>query len=104
MYGLDFAEASGLKEKALESQEDLREIDLKALRGVKRADIDPPKPEVGPRFSRGDEVIVVRRMSWTLPQPDAPNYRKDINEGTSGTIEGWAEDRLLADRIPHHKR
>ena len=89
---LNFAEDSGLKEQALESKEDLKEIDLKGLREVQKADCEAQVPE-GPKcsFSRGDEVTVVRRMSWPLPQPDAPHYKRDIAEGSSGTIEGWAD-------------
>ena len=30
-------------------------------------------------------------MTWTIPQPDAPKYRKDIMEGTEGAIEGWVD-------------
>ena len=88
---LNFAEASGLKEQApvAEKEESLmREID----RSVQRADSDPATgPEMSPSFSRGDEVTVIRRMTWALPLPESPDYRKNIVEGTSGTIEGWAD-------------
>ena len=66
----------------------MREID----RSVQRADSDPATgPEMSPSFSRGDEVTVIRRMTWALPLPESPHYRKNIVVGTSGTIEGWAD-------------
>jgi len=39
----------------------------------------------------GDDVTVIKRMYWTIPQPDAPKYRKDIMEGTEGVTQGWAD-------------
>ena len=53
--------------------------------------LNKPWPEMSPSFSRGDEVTVIRRMTWALPLPESPDYRKNIVEGTSGTIEGWAD-------------
>ena len=29
----------------------------------------------------GDEVLVQRMMSWCIPQPDKPDYKRDINVG-----------------------
>ena len=52
---------------------------------------DGPDPDLGPNFNRGDDATVIKRMTWTIPQPDAPKYRKDIMEGTEGVIEGWAD-------------
>ena len=70
-------------------QEDpLGEIGHQALQMYKRVLRLSDEP---PKFKRGDNVTVVRRMSWALPQPDVRNYRKDIAVGTSGTIEGWAD-------------
>ena len=34
---------------------------------------------------------MIKRMTWTIPQPAAPEYRNDIMEGTEGVIEGWAD-------------
>ena len=34
---------------------------------------------------------MARRWSWTIPQPGNPKFRKDVMEGTSGVIEGWAD-------------
>ena len=34
---------------------------------------------------------MIRRMTWSFPQPDAPKYRNDLMEGTEGVIEGWVD-------------
>ena len=95
---LNFAEAAGLQDKAMKAPaEDLqKEIDLKTLsssRELKRnlSEGEGPEVDLECKFKRGDEVTVVRRMSWILPQPGNPKYRKDLVEGTSGVIEGFAD-------------
>jgi hypothetical protein len=88
---MNFAEASGLKGEEQESQEDLKQLDLECLRELKKCSSAGPDPDLGPKFSRGDEVTVVRRMSWTIAQKNNPKFRKDIVEGTTGVIEGWAD-------------
>jgi hypothetical protein len=88
---LGFAEAAGLQETLDDSVEEAKEVDLGGLRQAKRTSSDGPEPDLGPKFQRGDQVTVVRRMSWALPQPEMPKYRKDLVEGTEGVIEGWAD-------------
>ena len=46
---------------------------------------------MGPKFARGDEVTVVRRVSWIIPQKGNPKYRKDLVEGTPGVVQGWGD-------------
>ena len=89
--GLDFAVASGLQEEPKEKHEDIKEVNLEGLRVAKRTSSDGPDPDLDPKFNRGDLVTVVRRMSWTMPQPGQPKYKKDLVEGTEGVIEGWAD-------------
>ena len=48
-------------------------------------------PDLASKFKRGDEVTIVRRMTWTVPRPGQKEYRKDIVEGTEGIVEGWAD-------------
>ena len=45
-----------------------------------------PEPEA-PKFKRGDEVTVVRKMSWNIPLRKKPKFRKDLAAGTEGVIE-----------------
>ena len=47
---------------------------------------DGPDPDLDPEFQRGDDVTVIRRMTRTIPQLDAPKSRNDIMEGTEGVI------------------
>ena len=30
-------------------------------------------------------------MTWSIPQPDAPKFRKDLMKGMNGVVEGWAD-------------
>ena len=93
----NFAEASGLTEEPKEDDEPDTEVDLRDLRTLKKVSSEGPDPDLGPKFSRGDEVIVIRRFTWTIPQKGQPKYRKDLVEGLEGTIEGFAdmENRLV---------
>ena len=34
-------------------------------------------------------VLVQRRISWSSPQPEKPDYKKDLNVGQEGVIVGW---------------
>ena len=34
---------------------------------------------------------MVKRMTWTIPQPGNPKFRKAAMQGTQGVIEGWAD-------------
>ena len=88
--GINFAEVAGLQSEA-KTPEDSKELDLQCLRKAKRTSSDGPEPDVCPKFKRGDEVTMVRRMSWCIPQAEKPQFRKDIVEGTPGVIEGYAE-------------
>lgn len=86
-----FAATAGLEEQAEETQEDQQELDLVALRELKRNPSGGPEVDEGPKFSRGDQVTVVRKVTWKLPQKGDPNYRKDLVVGTTGVVEGWAD-------------
>ena len=44
-----------------------------------------------PKFANGDEVIVVRRVTWRFPQKGNPHYRKDLVQGTTGVVQGWGD-------------
>ena len=90
---IGFADASGLKAPEKEDPASNQAIDLEGLKSLKRTVSEGPNPE-GPKFQRGDEVTVIRRMSWHLPQKGAAKFRKDIAEGTTGTIEGWADTEM----------
>ena len=68
--------------KSLEKEEDVKEVDLGGLRPVTKSLSGGPDPDLDPTCKRGDDVTVNKSMTWTIPQPDAPKYRKDITEGT----------------------
>ena len=87
----NFAEASGLTEEPKEDDEPDTEVDLRGLRNLKRVSSEGPDPDLGPKFSRGDEVTVIRRFTWNIPQKGQPKYRKDLVEGLEGTIEGFGD-------------
>ena len=93
--GIDFVASVGLLvngKKSLEKEEeDIKEVDLRGLRQATKSFSDGPDPDLDPKFERGNDVTVIKRMTWTIPQPDAPKYRKDIMEGTEGVIESWAD-------------
>ena len=36
-------------------------------------------------------MTVVRRMSWMVSIEGRPEFRRDVNEGTEGVVEGWAD-------------
>ena len=87
--GIDFVASVGLlvkEEKSLEKEEEIKEVDIGCLGQVTKSFSDGPDPDLVPTCKRGDDVAVIKRMTWTDPQPDAPKYRKDIMEGTEGVI------------------
>ena len=108
---LGFAKASGLQDES--KDETVPDVDLEGLRSLKRNPSSGPDPDV-PKFTRGDAVTVVRRMSWSLPQKGAPKYRRDIIEGTEGIMEGWADtemrqallkvDLLISGKVQSHSQ
>ena len=84
----NFCKDSGLILVEPEDAGDLAaEVNLEEMRSLKREHSEPAS-ESGKKFSRGDEVTVVRRMSWVM---DESGTRKDIVVGTCGIIEGWAD-------------
>ena len=92
--GIDFVASAGLlvnDKKSLEKDEEIKEVDLGGRRQVTKSLGDGPDPDIDPKFKRGDDVTAIKRMTWTIPQPVAPKYRKDIMEGTAGVIEGWVD-------------
>ena len=89
--GMNFADECGFKVSEEPDEDSLKELDLEVVRELKPSSSGGPDPELGPNFSRGDEVTVIRRMSWNLLQKGAPNFRKDIVVGTSGIVEGWGD-------------
>ena len=91
---LGFAQEAGLQAEDEEGDEDsCVPVDLENLRSLKRSASGGPDPE-GPKFKRGDEVSVIRKMTWSLPQKNNPNYRKDLPEGLKGIVEGWADTEM----------
>ena len=81
--GLNFAETPGLQQST-KTHEETKEVDLGGLIELKRSSSEGTDPvDMGPMVTRGDEVTVVRRMSWALPQKGQPTFRKDIVEGTT---------------------
>ena len=91
--GIDFAVQADLQPE-VEAEEDTQiDVSLENLRGLKRNASGGPDPEA-PKFERGDEVTVIRKMTWHLPQKSNPNFRKDLAPGLGGVIEGWADSKM----------
>ena len=89
---LQFLQKSGHAEN-IEVPEDHKEmVPLNAQdneEGLSQEDI-----AIGRIFQAGDEVIVRRRFTWKVPFKSVPDYRKDIPEGTSGIVRGFADPQL----------
>ena len=81
---LNFGEASVLT-KAEDVEEDTEEVDLETIRHLKRVVSEGPVPDLGPKFARGDEVTVVRRVTWRFLRRATP---------TSGRT-WWREPQVL---------
>ena len=90
---LGFAEAAGLQEDVDLDPTIQVDVDLENLRSLTRTLSGGPEPDA-PKFNRGDDVTVIRRMSLCLPQKTNPKFRKDICEGHQGVIEGWADPEM----------
>ena len=77
--GADFAAAAGLApEKVAEPEaEASRAVDLGGLRALTRS-VSAASDPVGPcTLKRGDEVTVIRKMTWPMPTKANPEFRKD---------------------------
>jgi len=70
-----------------EKKEDEEEFDLRCL----KRKISEPKTPVAETFKRGDLVTVRSRMTRKGTTLAGETHRKDINVGTEGAIEGWAD-------------
>ena len=88
---LNFAEASELKAEPEEEQEETKEVNLEGIRVLRKVVSEGPVPDLVPQFARGDEVTVVRRVTWRFPLKGNPNWRKDLGEGTTGVVQGWGD-------------
>ena len=83
--GINFVASAGLlvnDRKSLDKEEEIKEVDIGGLRQVTKSFSDGTDPDLDPKFKRGDDVTVIKRTTWTIPQPDAPKYRKGLMEGT----------------------
>ena len=84
---LNVAQRAGLKQALPTYQEAEHQVSLSNLTTLNREPSSGPDPE-GPQFKKGDEVTVVRRMSWAVPQTENRKYRKDLVEGTQDLVKG----------------
>ena len=85
---LNFAEASELKAEPEDEQEETKEVNLEGIRVLRKVVSEGPDPDLVPHFARGDEVTIVRRVTWRFPLNGNPNWRKDLGEGTTGVVQG----------------
>ena len=98
---LGLAQAAGLQEKVKDDPAIQQEADLENLRSLRKTNRNGPEPEA-PKFKRGDEVTVVRRMSWSIPLKHTAKFRRGLSEGgTEGVVEGWADPEMRARRCSH---
>lgn len=88
----NFASLAGLQDTEQKvSEEDQKELNLDSLRILKRTASDGPEPDLECHFKRGDEVTVIRKVTWRLPMKGNDDYRKDLPVGTEGVVEGFAD-------------
>ena len=74
---INFAASAGLLDKkSLEKDAEIKGVDRGGLKQVTKSFSDGPDPDLDPKYKRGDDVTVIKRMTWTIPQLDAPKYRK----------------------------
>ena len=90
---LGFAQAVGLQDEVKDDPMIQQEVDLDNLRSLRKTNSNGPEPEA-PKFKAGDEVTLVRRMSWNVPLKGKPKFRKDVPEGLEGVVEGWADPEM----------
>ena len=86
---LNFAEASELIEAPEEDKEETKEVNLEGIRNLRKVVSEGADPDLVPKFARGDEVTVVKRVTWRHPLKGNPGWRKDLGEGTTGVVQGW---------------
>lgn len=86
---LQFLEKTGHSD-ALQQPEDHKE--LVPLDSLEADPLD--EPSIGQNFQAGDEVVVRRRFTWKIALDNTPEYRKDVSEGTSGIVRGFADPQL----------
>ena len=86
----DIADKLGFSAPEEVHEDNEKEVDLTGIRGLKRTCSAGADPETPQGFKRGDKVTVMRKVTWEIPQPDNPKYRKDIAKGQQGVIEGFA--------------
>ena len=88
----NFANLAGLEDiNKEEDEEEKKELNLESLRNLKRRPSEGPEPDLECHFNRGDEVTVVRKVTWKIPVKGNAEYRKDLTVGTEGVVEGWAD-------------
>ena len=78
-----------IEPKAPGGSEEGADVDISAIKFLKRCSSDAPPPTLEHKFKRGDEATVAKKMTWKIPSKTDPEYRKDIMPGTKGTIEGF---------------
>ena len=87
-----------IQEDQEEDPESQQEVNLQALRGnraLERQESAASAASDGPRtFKRGDKVSVIRRMTWAIPQASDPDFRKNLDVGVEGVIDGWTDKSL----------
>jgi hypothetical protein len=48
--------------------------------------------KTGHEFKHGDRVCLLRRISVNIPIPKNPSFRKDIQAGAVGVVQGWIDE------------
>lgn len=87
---LDFPKEAGLLGEDLKDNSDsFQVINLSAVSPATKGQGGPPE---GLGFKRGDEIKVIRRFSAAVPKAGSEEFRRDIQVGTSGIIQGFADD------------
>ena len=75
-----------------EEEKDDREVNLNGLRSLKEHP-SAASDELLQQYKLNDQVTVITKVTWAISHPTKPNYRKDINVGSSGIIKGFADSQ-----------
>lgn len=83
---LQFTKKAGLQVHTPKKGDDLDLEEKVCLKGLETENL-----EVGYNLQPGDQVTVANRLSWTIPLPGKPDFRRDVTVGTCGQVVGFAD-------------
>ena len=86
-----FAKEAGLVLEDLKKDEPDMMVDLGALAHGECQSVGRAASSEDLNFNRGDEVVVMKRMTWSVSRPGLEDVRRDVRAGTPATVLGFAD-------------